>query len=535
MKQPTRILILGGGYVAIFACRALRKAINRGEVEVTVVSKENYHVWHGYVSEMITGRIAAGQILSPARRIFTPARVHVADIESIDLEKQQVITSRQLDGRQYTLEYDQLVLALGSAEHLDAYPGLAEHGFRLKSYDDCFCLKNHILKMFEMADIETDPEERRRLLTFFVAGGGYAGTELAGELADYVRLLTRREYQRIRREECRVVLVQSGPHILPELYGSKGSAAGYAGAFPKLVEFATRHLQRLGVEVMTETRVAFCTPHEVGLSDGERIPTRTIVSAVGTRPAPILDGLPLPRGDRGRVVTESSMRVVGYENVWAGGDCAAVPHVSGGVCPPVGTYAMQMGTHIGKNIRRQLGGQALKPFAWPGLGQVVSIGRRTAVGEIRGVQFKGLLCWVMWRAISYYYFPSWDRKLRLLADWLIWPLVGRDIVEMSVDDSDDYEIHNQVYQPGEVILEAGQVGRYIYLIAEGEVEVIKASGEHLVLGAGSYCGHTQRNRRIQETVIARSAVKAVAVRSDQAHRLRQVLGSLEGALAAGEQ
>lgn len=534
MKKPTRILILGGGYVAIFACRALRKAINRGEVEVTVVSKENYHVWHGYVSEMITGRIAAGQILSPARRIFTPARVHVAEIEAIDLHEQQVITSRQLDGRQYKLEYDQLILALGSAEHLDAYPGLAEHGFRLKSYDDCFRLKNHILKMFEMADIETDPAERRRLLTFFVAGGGYAGTELAGELADYVRLLTNREYKHIRRDECRVVLVQSGPHILPELYGSKGSAAGYAGSFPKLVEFATRHLKRLGVEVMTETRVAYCTPNEVGLSDGQRIPTRTIVSAVGTKPAPILDGLPLPRGDRGRVATEPSMRVVGYENVWAGGDCAAVPHVSGGTCPPVGTYAMEMGTHIGKNILRQLGGQGIKPFTWPGLGQVVSIGGRTAVGEIKGIQFKGLLCWLMWRAISYYYFPSWDRKLRLLADWLIWPLVGRDIVEMSVDDGDDYEIHNHIYQPGEIILEAGHVSRYIYLITEGEVEVVKASGERAVMGAGSYFGATQRSRRMQETVVARGVVKAVTVRSDQAHRLHQVVGSLAGAVAGGQ-
>jgi len=170
VEQPTRIVILGGGCVAIYACRAVRKAIGRGEV--TVVSRENYHVWHGYVSEMITGRIAAGQILSPARRIFQPARVHVAEIESIDLEQQQVITSRHLDGRQYELPYDHLFLGLGSAEHLDAYPGLAEHGFRLKSHDDCFRLKNHILKMFERADIETDPEERRRLLTFFVAGGG---------------------------------------------------------------------------------------------------------------------------------------------------------------------------------------------------------------------------------------------------------------------------------------------------------------------------------------------------------------------------
>lgn len=378
MKQPARIVILGGGYVAIFACRALRKAIERGEVDVTVVSRENYRVWHGYVSEMITGRIAAGQILSPARRIFQPARVHVAEIEAIDLAQQKVVTSRHLDGRHYELDYDHLILALGSAEHLDAYPGLAEHGFRLKSYDDCFRLKN--------------------------------------PSCGCSRWLTSRP------------TVRSGAGCSP---------SSWPGA---------------------------ATP---------------------------------PRGDRGRVLTEPSMRVPGSDNLWAGGDCAAVPHVRGGTCPPVGTYAMEMGTHIGRNILRQMAGQEIRPFTWPGLGP----------------------------------FPSWDRKLRLLSDWLVWPLVGRDIVEMSVDDGDDYEIHNHVYQPGEVILEAGQMGRYIYLITEGEVEAVRPGGERTVLGPGSYFGHTQRNRRSQETIAALTVVKAVTVRHDQAHRLHQALGSLSGAVA----
>jgi NADH dehydrogenase len=515
--------------LAITATRSLRKAIAAGEVEVTVVSRENYHVFHGFVSEMMTGRIQPGQILSPVRRIFSPAKIHVGEIESIDLVQQKVVTSRHLDGKTFELEYDHVIFGLGSVDNLTSYPGLAEHAFKLKTYDDCFRLKNHILTMFELADIETDPLERKRLLTFFVAGGGYAGTEVAGELADFIHLLTNKEYPNIRKEECRVVLIHPGPHILPELYQGTG-AAGYGEGYPRLVQFATKHLKKLGVEIMTDTRVSWATPNEVGLSNGVRVPARTIISAVGTKPAPILDTLALPRHTSGRIETNTDLRIPGYSNVWAGGDCAAVPHPLGGICPPVGIYALQEGTHISQNILRVMADQPAQPFTYRGLGQAVSIGRRTAVGEMRGIEFTGLLCWLIWRLMLIYYIPTWDRKLRLVADWLIWPLVGRDIVEMSVNDSDDYEINHHVFQPGEIILSQNSIGRYAYLITSGEVELYRTSfeGEEIAaaLGEGSYFGHTQKNRRLSESVRAKTIVQAVSVRSDQAHRLHYMLASL---------
>lgn len=529
MKRPTRILILGGGYVSISATRALRKAILGGEVEVTVISRENYHVFHGFVSEMVTGRIGPGQILSPVRRIFHPAKVHVGEIERIDLEAQTVTASRHLDGRHYELAYDHLLLCLGSVDNLDAYPGLAEHAFKLKTYDDCFRLKCHILTMFELADIEADPAERRRLLTFFVAGGGFAGTEMAGELADYLRLLTSREYKNIRREECRVVLVHPGGTILPELHGG-----GHAG----LVEYATKHLRKLGVEVMTNTRLEWTSPNEVGLSNGLRIPTRTLISAVGTKPAPLLEGLPIPKDGRGKASTDELIRVQGFANVWAAGDCAAVPHPKGGACPPVGIFALQQGRHAAENMLRVIRGQEPKRFTFAGMGQAVSIGRRTAVAESFGIHFKGFFSWVIWKLMLWTFIPTWDRKLRLLADWLIWPLVGRDIVEMSVADGDDYEISHHIFQPGEVILEAGQVGRHVYLITDGEAEALQETldgeSQTAVLGPGSHFGHTLRDRKVHETVRARTQVHAVTVRADQASRLQRVLAPLQEVSAARE-
>ncbi len=456
--------------------------------------------------------------------------MHVAEIESIDLEAGRVVTSRHLDGARFELEYDHAVLALGSAENTGAYPGLAEHAFQLKRYEDCLRLKNHIIQMFELADIEQDPEERRRLLTFFVAGGGYAGTEIAGELADYVRLMTKRDYSGIRREECRVVLVHPGPLLLPELYGSQSTEGqGRGRGYGKLVEYATRHAQKLGVELALETRVVGATPNEVHLSSGEQIPTRTIISAVGTKPQPIIDALELPRDERGRVRTDEYLRVEGLERLWAGGDCAAVPHPKGGTCPPVGVYALKHGTAIGRNIVRSHVGKKLDPFRFPGLGQGVSIGGRTAVGELKGVPLRGLVAWLVWRGTLFYYFPSWDRRLRLLSDWLIWPIVGRDIVQMLRPEATEYEIRHNVYRAGEVISDLARPVRHVHVIVEGEVQLLRRVGddEEVVgtLGPGGHFGRKFLDVSGADIARAHSLVRTVALRADQANQLQDVLTS----------
>jgi NADH dehydrogenase len=529
--SKTRVLVLGGGYVAITLSRGLRRAIREGRVDVTVVSRENFHVFHGFVGEMVTGRVSPGNILSPVRRIFPPAKVHVGEIEAIDLDARLVTTSRHLDGARFELPYDELVLALGTVQNTEAYPGLAEHAFKLKTFADCFALKNHLLEMLELANIEPDEEERRRLLTFFVAGGGYAGTELAGELADFVRLAFAREYAGLRREECRVVLVHPGPTILPELQSAEGAARR---RLAPLVDYAMRHMRDLGVEVLTETRVASATPHEVVLSNGERVPTRTIVSAVGTKPAPVLAALGLPQDERGRVLVDDRLRVEGREHVWAGGDCAAVPHPRGGTCPSVGIYALKHGEHIARSLERALEGGPPEPFRYSGLGQGVSIGARTAVGEVKGLPLRGLPAWVVWRALLLYYFPTWDRRLRLVADWSIWPVVGRDIVQMGRDDRD---LRDHLYQPGQVIAERRRPVRHVHVVVEGEVELIGRDGEvdsERTLGPGDHFGRLWIESVGVDALRARTLVRTVALRADQAHRLRDILSST-GKLARDEE
>ncbi len=522
-----RVVVLGGGYVAINVCKALRREVAERRIDLTVVSGENFQTFHGFVGEMITGRLSPSHILSPVRHLFAPAHVHVGEIQRIDLAGKRAVVARQLDGHRTDVTWDHVVLCLGTADRTDAYPGLVEHAFKLREYRECFALKNHILAMFEQADIEDDPEERRRLLTFFVAGGGYAGTEVVGELSDFARRLTKREYPRVRFDECRFVLVHPGPTILPELYGDDGTGAK---AHPRLVEFAAERVKELGVEVRTSTRVEFATPNEVRLSNGERIPTRTIISSVGTRPHDIVAALDLPKDKRGRIRTERTGQVVGFGDIWAGGDDAALPMPWGGDSPSVALYAYKHGTHIGRNLRRVLvRHRRPKPFRFPGLGQGASVGRRSAVVELYGVEITGVLAWIIWRVLLTFYFPSWDRRLHLLADWMIWPLVGRDVVAMRVGEGGDYDVRHNVYQAGEIIVTEQRAGRYIHIVVEGEVEILHShDGREVVLktlGPGDTFGQRWLESFETESARAKTDVRTLALPREQAPQLQEVMRS----------
>jgi NADH:ubiquinone reductase (H+-translocating) len=524
--QTPRVLVLGGGLAAVGAYHSMRRAIRSRKLDVTVVLRDNYLSVHGQIPTMVTGGVAPGTILNPARRIFSGAQVHVGEIVSVDLDAHRVTTTRHLDGARFELEYDQLLLTLGTTENLEAYPGLAEHAFKLKRFEDCFALRNHVLEMFELADIETDPEERRRLLTFIVAGGGFSGTEMAGELADFGRRLTEREYPRLRGEERRVVIVHPGPTLLPELFGS-GSLERKSKAFPKLADYAMGHVRKLGVELMLETKVVGATPNEVHLSNGQRVPTRTIISAVGTKPSPVVTALPLALDERGRVRTDEFMRAEGHEGVWAAGDCASVPHPHGGTCPPVALWARAQGRHVGGNIARAAAGEELRPFRRVVRAQGVSLGRRTGVGEAFGIGFRGKLAWIGFWTVLLTVIPSWDRRVHMLAEWAISPIVGRDIVQMGLGSLGEFEVRQNLFQPGELIAERARPVRHVHVIVQGEADLVRQAGgaeETLeTLGPGSHFGRKWLELSSGDAVRAKSLVRTFALRADQANLLQDVL------------
>lgn len=526
MTTPVRVLCLGGGYVALFLARALRGEIRRGRVQLTIVSRDNFHTFHGFVAEMLVGRIQPGQIISPARRIFRPARFHNAEIESIDLDRREVVTSRVLDGRQYTLSYDHLVLALGSQDDLARYPGLAEHAYRLRSYGDAFNVRNQVITALELAEIEDDPAERQRLLTFVVVGGNYAGVEVAAELNDYFRQVVKREYPHIGANEIHAVLIHSGDHLLPEL----------AAHQPHLQRWGERFLASSGIDIRLNTRIAAATPEEAILESGERIPTRTIISCTGSEMPPVLRDLALETDERGRIKTDSGGRAVGWAEVWAGGDCAAFPHPRGGTYPPLAIYAMMAGRQIGVNLRRLLAGEPPAPLRFAGLGDAVSLGRRSAVAHVRGVPFYGLPAWILWRSFLLAFVPTLDRRLRLLFDWALVPLLGRDVVNMRL--AEPVGIAPESYEPGQAIVREGEIGRRLYLIRTGQVEVVRATddGEELLttLGPGDHFGERAvfQNVRRNATVRAKTRVEVVALGQSAALTLSDTLPSFGATVRA---
>jgi NADH dehydrogenase len=349
--KTEKIVIVGGGYAGLYASKYLSKSSFKNKIELTVITKENFHIWHGFIGEMLTGRILPTQILSPARRIFKNAKIHIGIAKKIDFDKKRILAVREIDGNLVEIPYDKLIYAAGSKQSIESFEGLYEHGFAIKTWDDCYNLKNHILRMFELASITEDEEERKAMLTFFIAGGGFSGSEIAGEIADFARLLCNREFNNLNLEEVNVFLAHPSDTILPELFGSRVDTR-QTKQFPKLVKYAHNHLEKNGVTIKTSTKIKAVSKNMVLLSDGTRVPTKTVISAVGTIAQPLTVDSGFPLSKNGKIITDRTLKVPALKDVWACGDCAFIEHPNGGHVPSTAWWGMMAGQHIAKNIIR---------------------------------------------------------------------------------------------------------------------------------------------------------------------------------------
>ncbi|MFZ1055513.1 MAG: FAD-dependent oxidoreductase, partial [Opitutaceae bacterium] len=296
------------------------------------------------------------------------------------------------------------------------------NAFDFKTLLDAIRIRNHVIEMFERADRETDPEVRRSLVTFVIAGGGFAGVELAGALNDFSRGILA-DYPRVPAGEVRTVLVHSRDRILPELSESLG-------------RYALERMKARGVEFRLSTRVLDAQEGRVMLSDGE-IRTRTLAWTAGSAPSPWLKSIGLDTDKRGAVVVDSTMAVTGRDGIWALGDCAALKDGrSGDPCPPTAQFALREGRSLARNISRSLRGELPEPFHFDSLGALCVVGHQTACAELtvpltRGkqVRFSGLLAWMMWRGIYVSKLPGLERKIRVLVNWTFELFFPRDIVQ----------------------------------------------------------------------------------------------------------
>jgi len=457
-RQHTRILILGGGFGGVYTAMTLERLLKRDpSVEIRLVSKENYLVFQPLLPEVISGSIGILDTITSIRRLCPNTSLYNREVISIDLKNKIVTTSSGFRPRPYQLEYDHLVIALGKITSFIGQPGIQEHALPFKYLGDALVLRNHIIHALEEADIETDPDLRRAVLSFVVAGGGFSGVEVVAEMNDFVHACAR-SFRNINPEEIRVVLLHAGPLILPELPED-------------LARFAQRLLQRRGVEIHLNTRLAGATAEYALLDGGKKIPTKTLVSTVPSAPNPLVTALPCKK-ENGRIVVNKYLEVPEYPGVWAVGDCAWIPDPKASLpCPPTAQHAIREARCLAKNIVATMRGHPKQAFAYRALGKLGALGHRSAVAEILGVKLSGMVAWLLWRAIYLMKMPGLDRKIRVATDWFLDLILPPDIVQIKTEKSGG--IGREHFEPGEVIFRQGDRGDRLYIIVDGEVEIVK--------------------------------------------------------------
>jgi NADH dehydrogenase len=412
----TQIVILGGGFAGVGTARYLdRTAGKRTDVEVTLVSRDNFTLFTPMLDEVAAGDLEPAHICNPLRKLLRHVTVLSGEIKAIDLAARQVTISYGIGMLTRELPFDHLVLALGSETDYFGIPGIAERALGIKTLGDAVMLRAGVLAMLEAASLEPDPDRRKRMLTLVVAGGGFAGVETVGAINDLVRE-SLPHYGRVDPREVRVVLIPGGKVILPEL----GEALGL---------YAQKKLRERQVEIKLGVKVTAYAEGAVRCSDGEAIPAETLVWAAGVSPSPILKDLPCEL-QKGRVVVNSTLEVPGAPGVWAVGDCAAIIDPTSNLpYPPTAQHAIREGRRAGENIYARLQGKQAKPFLYKMRGQLATIGRRTGVARIFGFKFSGAVGWVLWRTVYLMKLSRLEKKLRVGLQWALDVVFERDLAQ----------------------------------------------------------------------------------------------------------
>ncbi|WP_406414254.1 NAD(P)/FAD-dependent oxidoreductase [Streptomyces sp. NBC_01614] len=420
-RAKPHVVIVGGGFGGVGAARELDRRLGRGlDAHVTLISDSNFLLFTPLLVGVASSTVEARHVSAPVRAGLGHASFLHGRVASIDTQNRNAYVSAGKEGM-LRVPYDQLVLAVGAVPHFFDLPGVGEHAFAMKSVEDATRLRNQVLGALERADLEPDPAEQARLLTFVVAGGGFAGTELVAELFDLVHDVLH-FYPRLHGLRPRFVIVHAGERLLPELS-------------PQLGLYAQRKLGGRGIEFRLGARVSKATAEDITLDSGETIPTRTLAWTAGNRPNPLVQQVMPPP-----LAVQPTMQVPGIPGLWALGDCARIPDLAGGFHPPTAQHAIREGKAVAKNIAAVLRGRRPVPFRFGGLGVLVSLGHRTAAGEIGGRRVSGFLAWVLWRSVYLSKLPSVEKRLRVLADWTLDLVFPRDIAFSTESTKEDRHV-----------------------------------------------------------------------------------------------
>ena len=413
----SKIVIAGGGFAGLYAAMYFDRTLaRRSEADVVLISRENFILFTPMLHEVAAGDLQPTDIVNPLRRILRHVKVVEADIDAIDLHGRRVSCVGGLGDVRRDFEFDHLLLTLGAETNFFDMAGVRDWAATMKTLGDAALLHNTMVALLETATLQENASARRALLTFVIAGGGFAGVETTGAINDFVRE-TARHYPSVAETDIRVVLIHPDHFLLPEL----GEALGV---------YAERKLRERKVDVVKGVRVAHYDGSIVTLTDGTSIPASTLIWTAGVKPSAIIASLPCEK-ERGRVRVNEYLAVPGVSGLWAAGDCAAVPDVTTGtLCPPTAQHGLRQGVAAAKNIEAAIVGGPLKPFRYRAVGLLASIGRHTGVAMVFGVKFSGFIAWWLWRSVYLAKLPGLAKKLRVMVGWTLDLFFGREIGQM---------------------------------------------------------------------------------------------------------
>jgi len=415
-----RIVVLGSGFGGVTATRHLERLCRRGDHALTLVSRDNFFVITPLLFEACTGILELRHCAQGVRPALRWAKFIEANVETVDVER-RIVRAVPSEGAPLELPYDQLVIALGATTNLNLIPG-SRNALTFKSMADALMLRNRLIEQLERADATTDVARRQQHLTVVVIGGGLVGVELLGELTAFADDVVR-YYPRIRRNEIRFHLFEASARILPEIDA-------------QLAESAVAVLRRRGAELRASTPVRSIEPQRVHVGD-ETIDAGTIVLAAGITPNATPGRVPVEHDERGRISVDSMMRSTSHSDVWALGDCAAIPTPDGHFYPALAQHAVREARQVAENVAAVAAGRAPASFVYRSLGTLASLGHSSAVAQVMGFRVTGFFAW--WFRRTYYLFqmPRWDRRLRIVLDWTVALFFRPDITKVELEVEKD--------------------------------------------------------------------------------------------------
>jgi NADH:quinone reductase (non-electrogenic) len=421
MMHAKRIVILGGGFGGAYCARALEK-FRDIQSEVFLIDQHNYFIFYPFLIEAGTGRIEPRHAVVPLRPYLKRTHVLTGKVQSIDTAAKKIFYRTVINPDPLEIEYDHLVIALGSRTRMIDLPGLREHAFQLKTLADAIALRDRAIQMLELADVSRSAAERTAMLQVVIVGGNFTGVELAGHLQELFNQASR-YYDNVHSTECRVILVELMERILPALD-------------EELADYAAVHLSRMGVDIRLRTTVQNITPSFVDLSTGERLATSTVIWCAGVAPNPLIAKLPLPVDTNGYIRCDRDMRVSGFQNIWAIGDCAVILDAQGRPYPATAQHAVQEARCVAVNLSRELTNRQALSCDIRTRGSMAAIGQYRGVARIGRVRLSGFAAWLVNRLYYLWQMPGWARKLRIGFDWILDLISSPDYVQVGVHKSE---------------------------------------------------------------------------------------------------